>query len=141
MRIGLVSDTHNDQKSLRQALERLRLESINSILHAGDVASGMILRLIAGFDVWVARGNMDHDPMMFRVSQELFGPGHFRQSHTLQLNGASVALVHNVDCDTARAWISSGDYDYVIHGHTHQPRDERIGAPGAQSGSLPPRGP
>lgn len=146
MRIGLVSDTHNDQGRLRRALEQLRLASIDVVLHAGDVAGGRILRLCAGFEVWVARGNMDHDPMLFRISQEMFGPGHYRNSHTLSLNGAAVALIHSPDSPTARAWISSEAYDYVVHGHTHQPRDERVGRtriinPGALSnprGSYPP---
>jgi uncharacterized protein len=127
MRIGLVSDTHNDRRRLRQAIEWLRLESITTVLHAGDVANGQILRLFAGFTLWVARGNMDQDPLLFRVSQELFGAGHYRNSHTLSLNGATVALVHSPDSDIARGWIASEAHDYVIHGHTHQPRDERIG--------------
>jgi uncharacterized protein len=143
MRVGLVSDTHNDRDRLRPALEWLRLESIETVLHAGDVASGQILRLFAGFDLWLARGNMDHDPLLFSVSHELFGAGHYRNSHTLNLNGATVALVHSADSDTARAWIASEAYDYVVHGHTHQPRDERVGRtriinPGALTH---PRGP
>ncbi len=143
MRIGLVSDTHNDSGRLRRVLGRLRLESITTVLHAGDVANGQILRLFAGFDVWVARGNMDQDPLLYRVSHELFGAGHYRTSHTLSLNGASVALIHSGTSDTARAWIESEAYDYVVHGHTHQPRDERIGRtrvinPGALAH---PRGP
>ena len=143
MRIGLVSDTHNDQNRLRRALERLRVEAITTVLHAGDVASGQTLRMFAGFDLWLARGNMDHDPLLFKISHELFGSGRYRSSHSLTLNGSTVALIHSAESDTARAWLASESYDYLIHGHTHRPRDERIGRtrvinPGALS---LPRGP
>lgn len=127
MRIGLISDTHNEQSRLRRALEYLRLESVDTVLHAGDVATSQVLRLLDGFDTWVARGNMDRDPMLFQVSQELFGPGRYRSSHTLYLDGINLALIHSVDSDTARVWMASDSFDYVIHGHTHRPRDERIG--------------
>jgi uncharacterized protein len=143
MRIGIVSDTHNDRNRVRRALEWLRLESITTLLHAGDVSNGQILRLFAGFDLWLARGNMDQDPLLFQVSHELFGAGHYRNSHTLSLNGATVALVHSADSNTARGWIAAGTFDYVVHGHTHRPRDERIGQTRIiNPGSLAqPRGP
>jgi len=38
-----------------------------------------------------------------------------------------LALLHGDNIPQLTHLIHSGDYDYVIHGHTHQLRDELIG--------------
>ncbi len=126
MRIGLVSDTHNDQSSLRRALARLRTEGITRIFHAGDVTSAVTLRLFDGFDVWVAQGNMDHDPGLMHTAFELFGPGRFRKVHTLTLEGTSIAIIHDVDAVRARQIMFSAATQVMVVGHTHSRRDERV---------------
>jgi len=136
MRIGLISDTHNNQNQTRQALARLQQEQITTVLHAGDVTGAQMLRLFKAFDVWVARGNMDHDPALSPTALELFGPQRLAVIHKLTLDGHTVALVHNRESAAVRELILSRDYDYVIHGHTHHPRDEafagtRVINPGA----------
>ncbi|MCJ7549365.1 MAG: YfcE family phosphodiesterase [Anaerolineae bacterium] len=136
MRIALVSDTHNDQNKIKQALARLQQEQITTVLHAGDVTSARTLRLFKAFDVWVARGNMDHDPALDATVHELFGPQRLAAIHKLTLDGHTLALVHNGESGAGRELIQSRDYDYVIHGHSHRPRDQafvgtRVINPGA----------
>jgi hypothetical protein len=127
MRIGLISDSHNDKGRLRRALDRFRAEGITTVLHAGDVTNASTLRMLASFDVWVARGNMDHDPGLVREAYRLFGKGRMRKVHELSLDGAAVAMVHDEMSDTWRDLVASEAYDYVISGHTHRRRDERFG--------------
>jgi putative phosphoesterase len=128
MRIGLISDTHNDQARIRRALERLEQEGIGLVIHAGDVTGAKALRLFSGFDVWIAKGNMDRDPALAHVSRELFGPGRLRDLHKVTLDGARIAVIHSGETTVWRSLVSSKEYDYVIHGHSHKPRDERIGS-------------
>lgn len=127
MRIGLISDSHNDKGRLRCVLDQLRAEAISTLLHAGDVTNTGTLRLLEGFDAWVARGNMDHDPGLIPEAYRLFGSGRMRKVHKLSMNGAAIALVHDEMSDTWRDLVASEAYDYVISGHTHRPRDERFG--------------
>ena len=126
MRIGLISDTHNNQNQTRQALARLQQEQITTVLHAGDVTTAQTLRLFKAFDVWVSRGNMDHDPALNATALELFGPQRLAVIHKLALDGHTVALLHDGESAAARELILSGDYDYVIRGHSHHPRDEEL---------------
>ncbi len=128
MRIALISDTHNDQDRIKQALARLRQEHITTVLHAGDVTSARMLRFFKAFDVWVARGNMDHDPALNATVHELFGPQRLTAIHKLTLDGHTLALIHNGESAAGRELIQSRDYDYVIHGHSHHPRDEAFSA-------------
>jgi len=136
MRIALVSDTHNDQSRIKQALVRLRQEQITTVLHAGDVTSARVLRLFKSSDVWIARGNMDHDPALDATAHELFGPQRLAAIHKLTIDGHTLALIHNGESAAGRELIRSRDYDLVIHGHSHHPRDEvfagtRVINPGA----------
>jgi len=126
MRIALISDTHNDQNKIKQALAKLQQEHITTVLHAGDVTSARMLRLFKAFDVWVARGNMDHDPALNATVHELFGAQRLAVIHKLTLDGHTLTLVHNGESAAGRELIQSRDYDYVIHGHSHHPRDETL---------------
>lgn len=127
MRIGLISDTHNDQRSVRQALSRLRVEQVTTLLHAGDVTNAATLRLFADFDVWIARGNMDRDPGLLPVAHELFGAGRLRTLQKINLEGHAIALTHSNTPESRRELVESQAYDYVIFGHTHRTQDERVG--------------
>ncbi len=136
MRIGLLSDTHDQRERLTRALERFRLEQITTVLHAGDVTKAATLRLLAGFDVWLARGNMDRDPLLLRTAVTLFGTGRMAKVQRISLDNKRLALLHGDDVETLTLLIRSGQFDYVIHGHTHIARDEqhnktRILNPGA----------
>jgi hypothetical protein len=128
MRLGLISDTHDHQGNVKRALQRLRAEGITTILHAGDVSSPQTLRLFADFDVWLARGNMDHDPGLRQVARELFGPGRLRTVHTVHLNGSVIGLTHSSNTKAWRDLVTSQDYAYVVYGHSHRPEDERVGS-------------
>lgn len=125
MRIGLLSDTHNKLDKVKLAVDRLRSEGIEIVLHAGDITSPKVLKKLRGFDLWIASGNMDRDPALATLSAELFGPGHFEDVHTLVWAGKNIALLHGDQKRHLEMLVETGSYDYVIRGHTHTFRDER----------------
>ena len=126
MRICILSDTHNDQNQTKRALARLQQEGIDTILHAGDVTSARMLDLFKDYSLWIAQGNMDRDPGLAPKVTSLFGAGRLKHHHTLQLNGKHLALIHNGESTTAHDLVRTKSYDYLVHGHSHQTRDERI---------------
>jgi putative phosphoesterase len=127
MRIGLISDTHNEQHKVKLALEKFRQHNVELILHAGDITSTATLKLFTDFDVWISRGNMDRDRQLAKIASQLFGPGRFATTHELQIDGATIALLHGDSWTQLESRIKSKRYNYVIHGHTHVPQDEKIG--------------
>jgi len=127
MRIGLISDTHNNRQTTKAALACFHQAQIETLLHAGDVTNVTTLKLFAGFDMWIARGNIDHDPNLLKVANELFGLGRLVNVHTLTLDGARIAITHGSSWQRLTSLIRDKSNNYVIHGHTHSPRDERIG--------------
>jgi hypothetical protein len=126
MKIGLISDTHNDQRNVKQAIARFRQESIITLLHAGDVTNARTLRLFKDFDLYIARGNMDRDPGLRQTADSMFGMGRLRMIHHLTFDGVKFALTHGDNYHDYKQLIESQTYDYVIRGHTHRRQDERI---------------
>ena len=139
MLIGLMSDTHNNRPGVRYALDIFDALGIEVILHAGDLISAQILDELTDFSLFLSFGNGD-DPLIIAskacsesekiVCDEMLD---------LRLAGKRIFLIHGDYRTEQEKRIESGDYDYVIHGHTHRFRDERIGStrvinPGALGG-------
>ena len=139
MKIGIVSDTHDDARNLEAAIEALRAESVTKVLHCGDVCGPGLIQAMAGFDVWIAQGNMDRHPGLAQVAEETLGRGRLAWLHRLTLDGYAVALIHGDNEEMLRNMITSGQYAYVLCGHTHRRRDQTVGRtrvinPGALGG-------
>lgn len=131
MRIGLISDTHDEEHTLGLALARFRQANVQTVLHAGDVTSAFTLKHFVDFDVWIAKGNMDHDPKLALAVAEYFGVERLARVHELSFNGACIAMTHGDSWQRLealiRAPVDDGRRRYVVHGHTHAPNDETIG--------------
>ena len=61
MKIGIVSDTHNNIDLTRRAVELFREAGVGMVIHAGDITSPKILGLFEGFDCRFVLGNGDLD--------------------------------------------------------------------------------
>lgn len=140
MKIGLLSDTHNDTNNLTQALKILDREAVQAAVFCGDVVDAALVALFAGLELHLVEGNIDHDPSGLRRAVERLGDGcTFGLEYAATIDGKRIAVAHGHLTDRLHELIHSGLYDYVIHGHTHRRRDERIGAtrvinPGALGG-------
>jgi len=139
MKIGIISDTHDNSINLEAALGILQAEGVTKILHCGDVCGPDMIRALVGFEVWVSQGNMDRQVGLAQAVKETLGRGRLAWLHKPTLNGYSVALIHGDNEEALRDLISSGRYAYVCHGHTHRRRDDTIGRtrvinPGALGG-------
>lgn len=139
MRIALISDTHDDLRALERALDILRAEGINVLLHCGDLCGPAIIEALSAFDTWIARGNMDRHPELMPTARETIGAGRLADRHRLTLDGHSAVLLHGHRESELRGIINSGQHAYVFHGHTHRRRDQymsptRVINPGALGG-------
>ncbi len=141
MKIGIISDTHDNLNNLKAALDILRAEEVSSILHCGDLCGPDVIRTLAGFDVWIAQGNMDRHIGLSQAAEETFGRVPLAWFQKPTLNGYPLAMIHGDNEEVLGNLISSGQYGYVFHGHTHRRRDQMVGRtrvinPGALGGTL-----
>jgi putative phosphoesterase len=140
MRIGLLSDTHDNLQGVQAAVGIFRREGVTHLLHCGDVCGPSIVEALEGFSVTFAQGNVDRLPALGMAVKTLQGPGRLARWHRLVLGGVSVALLHGDDLGLQLKLTQSGDYGYVFCGHTHRRGDTRVGRtrvinPGALGGT------
>jgi putative phosphoesterase len=110
MRIGVIADTHG---AIVPAVHEA-LAGVSVILHAGDIGGEAViaeLELIAR--VVAVRGNTDRD----------LAPPRFPDIRRLTLDGVDLFLCH----ETTRALGLVPPPAVIVHGHSHQPRNERVG--------------
>ena len=67
MKIGILSDTHNNNSNTLAALNVFRQRAITQLIHCGDVTRSEMLDLFAGFQLTLVEGNGD-DPVRLRLA-------------------------------------------------------------------------
>ncbi len=127
MRIGVVSDTHGHVEFALPAIELLRHEGVEQVLHCGDIGSPEIVRLFADWPTHFVFGNTDYGYESLigamndagHTCHDLFGD--------FELAGRRIALLHGHEGWRLNDAISSSDYDLVCSGHTHQRKLQQSG--------------
>ena len=116
MRVGIISDTHDNLNNLKTALEILEETEIRMVLHCGDLSGPGVVEAMSKFDTWIARGNVDNHPELEATVREALGNGRLAERHRLALEGRSALLVHGHREAALRRAINTGEYAYVFHG-------------------------
>ncbi|MEI6632960.1 MAG: metallophosphoesterase [Chlamydiota bacterium] len=119
MKIGLMADSHEHMPMIAKAVGLFNRERAELVLHAGDIISPITakefvkleMRMIAVF------GNNDGEKLYLR---EKFAP--FAEIHERAWEGEAmgrrILLIHAPDA--LAALESSGVYDVIVYGHTHE---------------------
>ncbi len=142
MKLGVLSDTHNNIANLLKALKLFREQGIEQLLHCGDMADMLTARQLSGFDVIYVNGNTDSsgeavNHALWTLNPRNEVPGDVYEG---MLDGVKIAATHGHLSGKLEKLIRSRRYSYVFHGHTHRERDEMIGKtrvinPGALGGA------
>ncbi|QLC33570.1 metallophosphoesterase [Halarchaeum sp. CBA1220] len=138
MLVGVVSDTHDDLERARRAVAHFEDAGCETVVHCGDVVAPFTAAVFESdaFDFHAVRGNNDGE-WALRDAIEAFGTYH-GESAALTLGGADFAVYHGTSETLVDALVSCGDYDYVLHGHTHERgHDIAAGTQRVNPGGLP----
>ena len=140
MRIGVVSDTHNNLANVRRIVELFNAVKVDRVIHTGDITQAKTLDLFAHLEapLFGVFGNND-------VEREALDAAVARHRFTfmeppfrLEWHERQIVVVHDPrDLDRALA----ADHHVALHGHTHHHRLERSDArlifnPGECAGHL-----
>lgn len=143
MRIGILSDSHEELHNLDRALNIFRQHGIETVIHCGDITTPSTAAHLKGFNVIHVNGNMDRADGGLRRALTALNPDNFSGPYfSGQLNGIWIAAAHGHQPHHLHSFIADGRYAYIFHGHTHQRRDEwvnksRVINPGALGGRQP----
>lgn len=120
MRIAVFSDSHDNLDALNRALDMLRDPRPDLLLHLGDIVSPFAARLLAkaGVPVQAVFGNNDGEKAGLKGILDILEP-----PRPLLLEGRRLLLCH----DPLFSKKDERENDFILHGHTHQVRDEPHG--------------
>ncbi|MBN2039222.1 MAG: YfcE family phosphodiesterase [Spirochaetes bacterium] len=119
MKIGIISDTHNDLESTKHALEVFRSNNIDFLIHAGDLSSPRIIELFKGFKCRFVIGNTDIDIDLLNDECRKMGFECLEEICEITVEGKRILVMHGNVVHAFREAVASGKYDYIIKGHTH----------------------
>ncbi len=114
MKIAIIADTHNNWANFKKAIDWIKKEKIQLILHCGDICTqDVINEAVKYFDgeIKFVKGNGDWN---LDIPDKM----------ELEIDGKRIAFTHFPDI--AKKLSQSGKFDSVFYGHTHRPWDEKV---------------
>lgn len=125
MLIGVLSDSHGRVEMTRKAVELLVSRGAETLIHLGDVGTEHVLDELIGHHAYVVFGNCDWDIAGLTRHAECMGITVVHPLGWLDIEGRRIAFTHGHLPHLMQDAIDSGA-DYLLHGHTHEIRDERV---------------
>ena len=127
MLLGILSDTHDRYEIMGLAIRTLGERGAEFFIHCGDVCSPRMLDHLAGLKCAFVWGNNDWDRAeLQRYAESIHVPCHGLFAD-LEPGGKKIAVLHGDYPSQIDSLVKAQSHDYLLHGHTHVKRDERIG--------------
>jgi putative phosphoesterase len=128
MKLGIISDTHNNLENLQAALTLLKAEGIGLLIHCGDATNMEVIQALGDFRVVYLFGNGDIPTGEMQETLHAMSPQNYAGLvYTDHIDGVSIAATHGHLEGQVDRWVSSGHFDYVFNGHSHRHRDVLVG--------------
>lgn len=124
MRLGLISDSHDNLPLVDVARRVFRDAGCDRVLHLGDITTPEVVRRLADLPIAFLRGNNDLDPVLDATLRELGLPP-LQDVWTGSLAGVPAIALHGHRKPQLARHV--GSTPLVLHGHTHARRAERVG--------------
>lgn len=130
MKLGIISDTHDNLRSIAKAFDIFRKANATTIIHCGDWVAPFALSFIGqqaalrSIAVYGVIGNNVGDlPLMFEKNAALANPIHLTKHEYLELPFGTKRTVihHGHNTELLSHLMTSGAYNVVFSGHTHMP--------------------
>jgi hypothetical protein len=129
MKIGLLSDTHGQVRRMKAALDVFAARGVQAIVHCGDLGSAACVEMLAGVaPAYAVAGNMDRHVEDLEAAARHSGASFAWEVVEVPLDdGRRLVATHGSDERVLGGLIAGQQFPYVCHGHSHRPRDQRVG--------------
>jgi putative phosphoesterase len=126
MLIGVLSDSHGRAAITAQAVAALRDAGAEQLLHLGDIETEAVLDELVGHNARIVFGNCDWNDRALANYARHVGITVDHPAGELTIADQRIVFTHGHLEHVMDDAISSGAA-YLLHGHTHETRDERFG--------------
>jgi len=126
MKIGVLSDTHDNLVYIKKAVNLFNREKTDLVLHAGDFVSPFTALEFLNLNCTFAGvfGNNDGDKLYLRERFENIGQL-YPAPYITKVNQRNIVMLHKEKL--IDALIKSQKYEIIIYGHTHRLDLRKIG--------------
>lgn len=125
--IGLISDTHEQIEEVKKAVDIFKEKKVDFVIHAGDIISAGTLKLYSGLNMKFIFGNNDGDKNKLNEIAKKYGFEPITETKEFTYKKKKFFVYHGTDSTILDDAIKNQEYDYIITGHTHIAKDEKIG--------------
>jgi len=124
--MGILSDTHENEDAIKKAVVLFKERKAEFAVHCGDIISPPMLEHFKGLKMKFIYGNNDGEKEGLKNKAIQLG---FEIGEEIEFNHKNKKFYayHGTKNEKLDAAIKSNKYDYVLTGHTHIRRDEKIG--------------
>ncbi|MGQ4832882.1 MAG: metallophosphoesterase [Candidatus Asgardarchaeia archaeon] len=148
MKIGVISDTHDNLNAIKEVVSILSSGDFDVIFHCGDIVSPFVVNEFKpiGNKMHVTFGNNDGDIYTLTNRLHNIGAKVYNTPSIVTLEDTKIFFMHGFNGveltnKIVTSLAKSNDYDIILYGHTHFAKVEKIGStlivnPGECSGYL-----
>ena len=127
MKIGILSDTHDQVGRTSRAVAALVGAGAEALVHCGDLTVPEVVLECGGLPSYFVFGNNDFDREGLLRAMDLVGGRSLGRGGEFGLEGRRIAVTHG-DSSVEIRRLLAADPDYLLFGHSHRAADERRGA-------------
>lgn len=129
MKIGVMSDIHDNAENLLKAVDLFNKEKVDLVICCGDWVSPFILKFVEGLKAPIKTifGNNEGDKLRMIQRKAFWNlkieyPEKNDHFLGLELEGRKIAVYHGQSPEISEALVLCGKYDAVFTGHNHTPQ-------------------
>lgn len=118
MKVGIVSDTHDNLDLARKAVDFFEDQNCELVIHCGDMVAPFTAEVFdREFEFHAVRGNNDGEWNLKQVVEE-FG-NFYNNIAELEAGNLELCVYHGTEEEIVEGLVEKS-YDFVFRGHTHE---------------------
>ncbi len=127
MKIGLISDTHDNVRNIQKATSLFNYKKVSFVIHAGDMVSPEAVEAFSGVKLIGVLGNNDLEIERLTNAFDKIGGQLKGEFCEVEHDDLIFAIYHGTNTKRKESLVYSGKYDVVVFGHTHRIQNIKVG--------------
>jgi hypothetical protein len=131
MKIGIISDSHDDVDNVNKAIGIFEQNNVNTVIHAGDIISPPIVKEFKkltdnGTEFFGVFGNNDGERKGLENAFAYINGKLLGDEGKIEIDRLKFCIYHGQDLKKKEKIINSQKFDVFIYGHSHVKHHEIV---------------